>query len=195
MSAPKYTERDLVMARREGYLRGRGTDVVNLTPVLEKNFALETLRLFPLPKVTRRRVADDPHDHSFLRFRIGEDGSQAPALEASVDYEPFRLWPLHHSDLARYVTPARARLFADLFANPTEEVEGDPPEKEAEPSSAPRTDGTPATERTVDLRVQLPPLILRCNARTASYATEVRCERDAGHEGAHRYTLPTGWGS
>lgn len=98
----KYTERDLVLAKRQGVR----TALIHETYLSVKQIEGVADYHFPLPKVTRPRVVVDPHNPrvtwSILGTVARHDGTwgfePAPTLE-------------------------RIKMWADLLANPTEEVE------------------------------------------------------------------------
>lgn len=129
----KYTLRDMVLAQREAYVRGYHTYRVDDATTEGREGAWETdkrdglsariaARKFPLPKLTRPRVVTSDTGR---RFRIVDgqlqtqtssngqswcclaNGSRVPAAE----------------DTGIKITLERIRLWADLLANPTEDVE------------------------------------------------------------------------
>jgi hypothetical protein len=105
----KYTERDLVMAKREAYLQGCvrfGCD--------KPRAADYCVSRYPLPKVTRARVVADPHDGEVMwSYDVG-------GFRATAKYR--NAMPLVRISEAHHMTHARAEMWADLLANPTEEV-------------------------------------------------------------------------
>lgn len=75
---------------------------------------------YPLPKVTRPRVVPDPHGGSALEWSVRTDdtGKSRIAVQRRHDPGGFRT-----SFDGIYVTAERVALWADLLANPTEQVE------------------------------------------------------------------------
>ena len=121
-SEKKYTERDLVLAKREGYARARGASGL-LTPYGIECARAEAAGAFPLPKRTQPRVVKDPnrvHD-AWWAVRDGElcwtdaDPDQCRFISISVMWDASSVRP----------TRERVALWADLLANPLEEVEDD----------------------------------------------------------------------
>ena len=110
-SEKKYTERDLVLAKREGYARHCVAVCGNT-----KNATELAARTYPLPRVTRPRVWVDPNGDT--RFQV-VDG-----VLFGKDFEEDEEW-LPVDSYAFNVTPERVVAWADLFANPTEEVDDD----------------------------------------------------------------------
>lgn len=102
---PRYTERDMILAKREAYAAG-----AKAWGAASKNGVLRAAREYPFPKITRPRVVRDKFGVGMLwRVMSGELQSSFRGNEWCV--EP------------AYVTPERVALWADLLANPTEEVE------------------------------------------------------------------------
>lgn len=109
--APKlYTERDLVLAKRAGFVEGlTDAKMHSATAALWSYPAMDrrARRKFPLPKVTRPRVLTDSSGERWT-VRAGQIA-------------------LYTCDLSPRVRPSadRVKLWADLLANPTETVEAD----------------------------------------------------------------------
>lgn len=121
----KYTERDLVAAKRNAFLSGRVDrgETGQLSGVEAERRARE---MYPLPKVTRPRVLDDPHVagakwklYPNLAPMLGEFGVAHPDIYDGDFYTPSKELNLG------VPTTARVKLWADLIANPTEEVEAE----------------------------------------------------------------------
>lgn len=112
----KYTERDLVMAKREGLRVGllgeakqRGNDELE---ILAKHY-------FPLPVRVVPRVVDDPEPDYDQQWRV---------VNGRLQYSPWRgEWsdaePKNNvgsrTATCMTMTPKRVAMWADLFANPT----------------------------------------------------------------------------
>lgn len=99
------TEREAVLREREAYVKGRFEAGKGL------DWHARSRCLYPLPTITRPRVVKDPHsadivwrcDGGVLQYRQGNhEWSMGPGY-----------W---------YASPERVRLWAELLANPTEEV-------------------------------------------------------------------------
>jgi hypothetical protein len=113
----RYTERDRVGAWRAGFIRGMGEAlraVVDLHPgagaLLDAlPWAEMAAREYPYPKVTRPRVVAEDYD---LSWRYVDGGFELNTGDGIWRPGPYIT-----------VTPHRVRLWADLLANPTEEVE------------------------------------------------------------------------
>lgn len=113
----KYTERDLILAKREGYVRHCNEACGQWSEHAMQKFAESA---YPLPKVTRARVVKDPMDGSGWAVKDGMlqwtyDATARMCIIAVFDEPAF--WSKYRP------TPARIRLWADLLANPTEEVD------------------------------------------------------------------------
>lgn len=112
------TEREAVLRERAAYLWGwrQGRPV----GCFEGDANREAERRYPLPKVTRRRRVLDPHG-----LAVFSD----PVFWTVLDGQRKGVFAVHGDGCsARYqgmpaVTPERNALWADLLANPTEEVE------------------------------------------------------------------------
>ena len=103
-----YTERDIVLAKREGWVRHCVALCGNREDA-EKYAARE----FPLPRVTRPRVVVGPSPRTWnWKFEAGAYWFRATGHgsweRANPSWEP---------------DPELVTLWADLLANPTEEVE------------------------------------------------------------------------
>ena len=110
----KYTERDLVLAKREAFCAGRGAAFVHYDIGAPQGKAWPgsahlAAERYPLPKVTRPRVV------------TREDGCQLRISGGQLQYK----WL--DGDWREYGsinwTPAQRAAMADLLANPTEEVD------------------------------------------------------------------------
>lgn len=82
----------------------------------------------PMPKATRPRMVPDPEEGYSQGWRVADGVLQRhPHLDgASVDSTAWRGYPTkNHTELSGvlFPTPARIKLWADLWANPTELVE------------------------------------------------------------------------
>ena len=112
----KYTERDLVLAKREGYVKGRNDGEFGL-----KDIAAATARvLYPLPKVTRPRRLD----YGKTLFEV-RDGKLFSSSDGGETWYKTVFRNLYGDEYFGNDLPKRDRLLAlaDLLANPTEEVE------------------------------------------------------------------------
>lgn len=104
----KYTERDLILAKREGFSKH-----CQHTCKVSKDFAdREAAAEYPLPKVVRLRVVLDEERQ--------EEWSLDRTVFMSRD-SGSKFWT-RAVGLVQ-VTPSRVRVWADLLANPTEEVD------------------------------------------------------------------------
>lgn len=123
MSAEKkFTDRDQVHAYRSGYVNGLLDRRAKESHGLGEYIKASKLA-YPMPKVTRQRIVQDPHD--FKVWRISESG--AAAVWASADSGPgissqFK-WIVLLGDMV--ATVERIAMWEDLRANPTELVEDD----------------------------------------------------------------------
>jgi hypothetical protein len=108
----KYTERDLVMAKREAFVEGA---VLWRCYYTQDSARAAAERRHPLPKVTRPRVVADPHDGEVMwSYDVG-------GFRATAKYR--NAMPLVRISEAHHMTHARAEMWADLLANPLEEVD------------------------------------------------------------------------
>jgi hypothetical protein len=125
VSAPEFdgqpmTKREVLIARRAfesgvHWMYGRECVLPSAWPGDER-MSRAASDCYPLPKVTRPRVARDPRG-------IGSWGAKKFADTLAIHYvgESDGAWsPEFRHFLA---TPERVALWADLLANPTEEVE------------------------------------------------------------------------
>ena len=107
-----YTEREVIEMQREAFKYGvsHGQNYPCLT---YKECEGASERMYPLPKVTRPRVVRDEWDCEWrslggkMEFRL----FGCREWKASVDYGSVD------------ITPSRVGIWADLLANPTEEVD------------------------------------------------------------------------
>lgn len=124
MSAEKkYTERDLVMAKREGW----DECAYQMTVCGQGSKESDAMRdaTFPLPKVVRPRVVEDPTSIPGARFWRVCDGKLQTRKGRGLDtewYDQQNAHAFHDRDFP-YPTRERLQLWSDLLANPTEEVE------------------------------------------------------------------------
>ena len=109
-----YTERELVLAQRDAYARGLGEG----TQYWGDDAVAKARHEYPLPKVTRPRVVDDPH--VFSQFKA--DGGKLYWRGGNTGWYAFDNVA---NPPAFLPTEERVRLWADLLANPTEEVESE----------------------------------------------------------------------
>lgn len=109
----KYTERDLVMAKREGWVTRALYSGVGDIEKLQQRAAQE----FPLPRVTRPRVVNGTGEWAAFKFRV-----KGSVLEwACLGLQDWTVRPLSDETMFAQLGP----LYADLLANPTEEGEGE----------------------------------------------------------------------
>lgn len=111
----KYTERDLILAKREGWLACY--DAFPWHGLRMKDDAVK--RRYPLPKkkVERPRVVRDPHDPDVPRPSLWRYVAGEFEFDTGVG-EP--RWQRRYGTP---ITPERVKLWADLLSNPTELVE------------------------------------------------------------------------
>ncbi len=108
------SEREAIMREREAYengmVRGSAREFISMEDLREA-----VRRTFPLPKVTRPRVVTDRENPTIV-WRFTE--------HAGFEWKPVgaESWMMRGSD---YQTPRKVVMWADLYANPTEEVEDD----------------------------------------------------------------------
>ncbi len=111
------SEREAVKRERkafeDGMVRGSAREFTNIARV--RQAASEA---YPLPKITRPRVVDDPHDC--------QEGSAWRVVEGRIEYrwkgDKPSAWRQYASSP---ITPERVAMWANLLANPTEEVPDD----------------------------------------------------------------------
>ncbi|RTL04098.1 MAG: hypothetical protein EKK62_17025 [Acidimicrobiia bacterium] len=126
MSEKTYTEKDVVLREREAFVAGAtavfdafGIDPWNHRIVGEwKGMECMARARYPLPKVTRARVVQDPEGDGYwvicsglVRWTMFDNG--AGGIDLTNRSRPELL----------QITPKRVALWADLLANPTEECE------------------------------------------------------------------------
>lgn len=112
----KYTQRDLVMAKRaafaDGYYASR--------PATAYDWCYgEAKRRYQLPKVTRPRVV---RDKEWFRAEWKSDGCN---IFWRLDRGAWSRYPESIDRALAWPDKARVAIWADLLANPTEEVEED----------------------------------------------------------------------
>lgn len=114
----KYTERDLVLAKREGWRAARAALVIGpIRGEYEVTWEAGAAQQYPLPKIVRPRVAVDAET---VRWRV---------LDGVVQWTYTEYW----SDLSEafgermYLTAERITILADLLANSTELIDDDGP--------------------------------------------------------------------
>lgn len=131
MSTEKtYTEREKVMIQRAAFMEGVNA-FNNRTGEWPGSVVLAHQR-YPLPKVTRPRVwvdtSRDIHVRGFREFRFAEGQLQTRVPEwGETEWKCLSNGSSHattHPDGFK-VTPERIAAWADLMANPTEEVEAE----------------------------------------------------------------------
>lgn len=113
MSAERrVTEREAVLRERKAFVEGARRICVAANSGIIRMFDHErdAAEIYPLPTITRPRVVRDPHGIDIrwtVRSRqvVAYDSDQFPCAVG--------------------VTPERVKLWADLLANPTEEVPDD----------------------------------------------------------------------
>jgi hypothetical protein len=113
----KYSERDMVMARRQGFVTGihefySHRDVPRHLSYVTDDAERKAARVYPLPTVTR------PREH------VDKDGYRWRCVDGRLESKSSRYaeWSCDDSCLVR---PSDALALADLLANPTETVEDD----------------------------------------------------------------------
>jgi hypothetical protein len=116
------SEKDAVLREREAFLEGVAYERAAF-PIWSARPKEQASQRYPLPKVTRPRVATDPYESDYVwSVRAGDlhflwlKTDPSNWKRASGLYENLLLTPL----------PSRVTLWADLLANPTEEVEAEP---------------------------------------------------------------------
>jgi hypothetical protein len=132
MTADKtVTEREAVEREREAFVTGilranmkRPHD--DFTLITNMNVAAEIA--YPLPKVTRPRVAADPLGGG-ISWRVAAPDriqwSGNASLGDGADWFNYPEIPPNSLVRAIYPTMARVEMMLDLLANPTEEVEAE----------------------------------------------------------------------
>lgn len=119
----------LVLARREGFEAGarwmNGGTIPHVNPVVHR-----TAERYPLPTRTRRVLREEPDPYNSCHWRV---------VDGKVQYTAWRFnewqWIDDDGEHGSIVTPERAVLWADLYANPYREetVEVDPDNPWGEP--------------------------------------------------------------
>lgn len=128
-SDAKYTEREMVLAKRAAYVLGAGYEygyaIAGRLPTRELASAERELRRerlaadrYPLPSVTRPRVVRDTYSCEWRAV----DGALEWRTVGHISWTPPE--PSGRVD-GMYLYPDRVQLLADLLANPTETVEGE----------------------------------------------------------------------
>lgn len=126
----KYTEREMVLAKREaGYEMaiawvGEYNERCSCTACTPKatNIQADAVRRYPLPLVTRPRVVSDIANVDWCReFRCV--AGRIEQREVRGDNRSLTWAPIAGG---WEITPRTVRFFADLLANPTEQVPDDP---------------------------------------------------------------------
>lgn len=114
-----YTEREVMLAKREAFIAGANFRDLYCACSARKVCGAEdeAKARFPLPKVTRPRVRFDPHD------RNAEWRCEAGYLQVRWFENAWQRYP--RDGEAMNVTAERVRVWADLFAHPTWEVDAD----------------------------------------------------------------------
>lgn len=108
-----YTERDLILAKRQAFEDGFELGWKGQTTEW-RGLLTEAEARYPLPKVTRPRVVQYPLYH-WKKWRVIDGELQRNGSEDDSDE-----WV---STPLSVMTAARVRVLADLLANPTEEVD------------------------------------------------------------------------
>lgn len=106
----KYTERDVILAKREGFVKHCLQTCSASKDFAEREAAVE----YPLPKVTRARVIRRKVGHFGFDWRLVKNTLEY-ANPGEEDWEPYRPEKGEWADVAA--------ILNDLLANPTEEVE------------------------------------------------------------------------
>lgn len=130
----RYTERDLILAKREAFEEGatrvwtafaRETDAC---PHGWRGSNVLAAEAYPLPKSTRPRVMSDPNSLNGREWRCVGRQFETRVRESSrlaewhlVDWSEYNRGAFVEHPLAP--TPERVAMWADLLANPTEEVD------------------------------------------------------------------------
>lgn len=124
------SEKDVILRERDAFLRGAEWRLGVWQRALRVNYTqgedeiAESRHLYPLPKVTRLRVVRAENGREFRVF--------AGQMQTRTSTDMGGEWVCLESGYALvthgggvHVTAARVKLWADLLANPTEEVEVD----------------------------------------------------------------------
>ena len=107
----KYTERDLILAKREAYAVGAMVFRPEITDENRVGIEACAKTRYPLPKVERPRVVRDPHYHVCYWRAVGR------SIQWKDDHDGWNSKPTFDP------TPERVALWADLLANHTELVD------------------------------------------------------------------------
>lgn len=126
MSAEKkYTEREMVLAKREAWSRAmRDFGFGGIRPLGWRGIDAEAKRAYPLPAITRPRIVRAQEDGvlAALEYRVIDGEIEwrraVSEFELPEEWHSVQQRPLH-------LTAFRVRLAADLLANPNETVEAD----------------------------------------------------------------------
>ena len=131
MSAPEFqgepmTRREVLLARdayANGMVRGSACEFVGQINGGMSGLLRAAERAFPLPTVTRPRVVADPECPKHIRWSVSKvtDNVMCEVLEGDF----WALAGAGHS--AFFPTKGRVKLWADLYAEPTETVTEDEP--------------------------------------------------------------------
>ena len=117
------TQRALIEAKREGYAMG-ARDWVREEFAFASNVAAKAAERFPFPKISRPRVVEDLESEHGTDWRCVK--GELEFQRAHGDWHPMlgRIndGPAFYGTIFK-PTPKRVALWADLLANPTEEVE------------------------------------------------------------------------
>lgn len=107
----RYTERDLVLAQRVGYVTCR-VEHGYLDKAARSVYERQAAQKYPLPTRTVPRVVMSEPDDLAWRCVCGQ-----------IEYRIGNKWRRADGEHSVAVTPERVALWADLLAHPTEEVE------------------------------------------------------------------------
>lgn len=131
MSEKVLSERDAIMRERAAFRRGaawrfdqsmEAGDSFHAIPPRE--YDDEAKRRFPLPMVTRPRVATDPGAGAGVEWRVSENGFiERRRRHFGEGWSKWSIYCRQEPDFAPL--PDRVKMWSDLLANPTEEVEAD----------------------------------------------------------------------
>lgn len=117
----RYSERELVMAQREAFIRGARYERDNDETTCAATRIPDAANMhFPLPRVSRPRVVRDETGMFQCNWRV-----VAGALECDTGTGWQRTDRDDSHDTRMFVHAERVRLLADLLAHPTEDVEAD----------------------------------------------------------------------
>jgi hypothetical protein len=110
------TERETVLRERAAFLAGRLDIASNGMIAANADVNARAAERYPLPKVTRPRVVEDPTIDGI------EWSLVCGSIRIGTSMEIARGYPRSNERIPP--TASRVALWADLFAHPTEEVEG-----------------------------------------------------------------------